>query len=130
MHMFPFTLPLLGKKSATSPSLVIDDDGVHRYRNGELLEEARWASIDKIAIMTTDEGPFAEDFYWLLTQSDGHGCAVPGGLAQEHGLLDALQARYGEAFDNERVIEASGCTDNASFLCWEGSDPKGAAPVS
>ncbi len=128
--MFPFALPLLGRKSATSPSLVIDDDGVHRYRNGKLLEEACWSNIDKIAIITTDEGPFAEDFHWLLFQSDGHGCAVPGGLAQEHRLLDALQARYGEAFDNERVIEASGCTDNASFLCWERPGAKDAAPDS
>ena len=128
--MFPFSLPLTANTTATTPSLVIDDDGVHRYRNGELLEEARWASIDKIAIMTTDEGPFAEDFYWMLFQSDGHGCAVPGDLAQKYRLLDALQARYGEAFDNERVIEASGCTDNATFLCWERSGAKDAAPVS
>ena len=57
----------------------------------------------------------------------GTGCCVPGDLAQAHDLLPALQARYGDAFDNEQVIRASCCTDNSSFICWRSSGDFAAA---
>lgn len=107
--------------------LVIDSAGVRRYSGTELLERADWDDIVVITILTTDEGPWQEDFFWLLHQSDGTGCCVPGDLAQDHGLLPALQARYGDAFDNEQVIRASGCTEDAAFICWRNTNGDHAA---
>jgi len=102
--------------------LEIDDIGVRRYSGDQLVEAVAWADVSFIAIATTDEGPLMEDFYWVLGTADGKGCAVPNGLAQDHGLLEVLQQRYGDGFDNESVIRACGCTDDGWFPCWSRAD--------
>ena len=110
----------------TGHHLVINDEGVHRYHGTSVFEQARWDDIVTIGIITNDEGPFFEDFFWMLSVRGGGGCCVPGDLAQTYHLLPALQERYGEAFDNEQVIAASGCTDNEFFLVWR-AEPEPAA---
>ena len=117
--MFPLTLPLFSRPVAPRPALEINDQGVHRYADGQLFESIRWDDLAKVLIATTDEGPLAEDFYWLLVSHSEGGCAVPGALAQEYHLLEALQERLGEALDNMAIIEASSCTDNNLFVCFE-----------
>ena len=79
--------------------------------------------------MTTDEGPFVEDFFWMLSNRGGGGCCVPNGLAETHQLLPALQERYGKAFDNEQVIAASLCTENEYFLVWR-AEPEASISAS
>ena len=54
----------------------------------------------------------------MLSIGDGRGCCVPNELAEQYQLLAALQSRYGDDFDNEQVIAASGCTDNDLIPCW------------
>jgi len=73
--------------------------------------------------MTTGEGPFAEDFYWVLHAGDGTGCVVPNHLAGEVDLLARLQRLQG--FNNQAVIEASSSTEQAEFVCWQGSPGQG-----
>ncbi len=70
--------------------------------------------LKKATIITTDQGPFEEDVFWLLLFK------IPIMIPQAAGtdkLLEKLQKLPG--FDNENVIKAMTCTENDSFLVWE-----------
>lgn len=93
----------------------IDARGVRR-RVGGKVEEIRWDQLVRVVLVTTSEGPFVDDLYWLLIGAGQAGCAVPGQAAGP--LLQRLQRLPG--FDDEAVIRASASTEEATFLVWEG----------
>ena len=96
-----------------------DDTGVRRVTPDGRVEEVLWDDLVEIRIVTTSEGPFAEDVFWLLVGADGkNGVAVPGSAATDD-MLDRLQGLPG--FDNEQMILAMSSTDEAQFLCWQRS---------
>ena len=103
----------------TQPDRVlVTDDSVTRFRPDGVQESIRWDDLAEVGIITTDEGPWFEDVYWILIGSDGKsGCAVPQGAEGADSLLEALQKLHG--FDNEAVIKAMGSTSNAQFVCWK-----------
>lgn len=107
------------------PGLVIDETGVRR-RLGNGIESVRWDELHGVSIITTSEGPFAEDVYFALHGPNDGGVLVPQGLATEHHLLEILQARL-PGLDNEKIIQAMCCADDASFLIWK--RPGGEQPV-
>jgi predicted metal-dependent HD superfamily phosphohydrolase len=102
--------------------LQITAEGVTRHFGSKLRakkeERVSWDELTKVEIQTTDSGPFAEDFYFLLHGDNGKGVAVSNGVAVKHQLLKVLQERL-PGLDNGAVIAASGSTDNRSFLIWE-----------
>ena len=84
-------------------------------------ESVRWDELDAVLIETNDTGPVGTDALWLLVGRGARsGCVVPQGATGERELFDALQRLSG--FDNAKVIEAMGCTDNRKFLCWRRAD--------
>lgn len=91
------------------------DEVVRTMRNGR-EERVRWDALCEVGIITTDDGPFAEDCYWLLIGDDGTGCAVPNGAEGLSALLERLQRLPG--FDNEAVVAAMSCVEPASFTAW------------
>ena len=94
------------------------DDAVTRIRPDGIQEMIRWDEIYEISIVTTDEGPWMEDVFFLLTAQDGKsGCAVPQLSEGSQQLLERLQKLPG--FDNEAVVQAMGSTLNARFVCWK-----------
>ena len=96
--------------------VTFDDTGVRRVSPEGGVEEARWDDLAEVRIVTTDEGPFGEDVYWLLAGSDGTGVAVPGFSVTD----DLLRLQSLPGFDNEQMIQATmTSTDNAQFLCWQ-----------
>lgn len=73
--------------------------------------------LEEVAIITTGDGPYLTDVFWLLIgRHRRSGCAVPSDAQGMDALLHRLQALPG--FDNRTVVEAMGCTDDASFTCW------------
>ena len=99
-----------------APSLSVNDTGIiHDLGNGS-VDEVRWDDLRRVEILTTDEGPFLEDFFWVLHGSAG-GVVLDASDVERFGLLSRLQQLPG--FDNEAVIRASCSTENARFLCWE-----------
>lgn len=72
----------------------------------------------KVEILTTDEGPLSEDFFFTVHGRDGKGVAVANDLAVRHGLLATLQKRLA-GLDNKAIIEASGSTQVRRFLVWQ-----------
>jgi len=100
----------------------VDGEGVLRV-DGDVNEKIYWKDVKEIRIITTDEGPYVEDVFFVLEGNEGSGCLVPHDAAVRTNLLEELQTRFPE-LDDELVIKAMGCTSNNSFLLWEKSDEK------
>ena len=79
-------------------------------------ERVSWADLQKVEVVTTGDGPFAPDVFWVLHGTDG-GCAVPQGATGDRQLLERLQTLPG--FDNGSFIEAMSSTSDRRFVCWQ-----------
>jgi hypothetical protein len=53
--------------------IFIDDLGVGRELENGSTEQVSWEDLVEVLIVTTDEGPFAEDVFYLLAGRDGKG---------------------------------------------------------
>ena len=95
----------------------VDEDGVRVAMPDDTVCVVLWDDLQSVRIRTTDEGPFENDFFWLLEGAGGHVCTIPQEAAGADDLLPRLQELPG--FDNEAVIAASGSADNREFLCWQ-----------
>ncbi|MEP6607984.1 MAG: hypothetical protein ABJA83_04835 [Burkholderiaceae bacterium] len=78
----------------------------------------RWDALQEVCIITTDDGPYGDDVFWVLLGEPG-GCAVSSIAEGSRELVTRLQELAG--FDNEVVIRAMGSTSNAKFVCWKRS---------
>jgi hypothetical protein len=83
---------------------------------GKEEQSLRRAELVGVAVRTTDEGPLSPDVFFVLGTNDGT-LIFPQGATGEAGMLRRLQDLPG--FHNEALIEAMGCTDNRTFICWE-----------
>jgi hypothetical protein len=91
-----------------------DSEEVCERPNGK-VERFGWSDQQKIEIVTTSDGPFARDVFWVLHGSE-NGHAVSQDATGEKELLERLQSLPG--FDNQAVMEAMGCSLDRRFLCW------------
>ncbi len=113
MNLFGFL-----RRKRQPDRVAVTSDAVTRFRPDGVQESVRWDDLVEVQIITTEEGPWSEDVFWLLIGSDAKsGCAVPQGAEGANTLLEALQKLPG--FDNKAVIEAMGSTSNARFVCWK-----------
>jgi hypothetical protein len=117
-----FLALLLPGSKGVVDELELSDLGVSRRfgpRLGKKREErVLWEEIERVEILTTDEGPYADDFFFLLEGRDGNGVAVSNELAVKHGLVAILQQRFA-GVDSKAIIEASGSTQVRRFLVWQ-----------
>ena len=111
--MFDF-LKRLAKPAV--PHIFIDDLVVRRELGNGKIEEVAWEDLVEVQIVTTDEGPFVDDVFFLLVGREG-GVAVPQGAPGSEPLLDRLQKLPN--FDNGLVIQAMMSTENRRFVCWK-----------
>lgn len=93
----------------------VTDEGVTRTLDDGRVEAVRWDRLAAVSIMTTSEGPFAEDVFFVLVESPESGCVVPQSLATDE-FVSRLQALPG--FDHKQMIEAMGSTDDSEFVVW------------
>ena len=95
-----------------------DDDLISVYWKDDSHQFIRWSDLAAVIIKTTDQGPFAEDVFFILMSDDSQpGCVIPQGATGEYDLFLAMQNRLA-GFDNEKVIEAMSSTQNNTFLVW------------
>lgn len=94
----------------------LSDTEVTCERPDGKVERVGWADLQKVEVVTTSDGPFAPDVFWVLHGTDG-GCAVPQGATGDSELLERLQALPG--FDNHAFIEAMSSASDRRFLCWQ-----------
>ena len=107
---------LFRRTERTEPSIVIDDAGVRRTLADGSAEAIRWDDLGAVEVLTTSEGPWAEDVFFVLASRDREsGCVVPQAETDD-AFLARLQALDG--FDNDALIEAMGSTSEATFHLW------------
>ena len=94
----------------------LSDSEVLCERPDGKVERVGWADLQKVEVVTTSDGPFAPDVFWVLHGADG-GCAIPQGATGDSQLLKRLQTLPG--FDNQAFIEAMSSTEDRRFLCWQ-----------
>jgi len=104
-----------GRALKARDQVTFDHEGVTRTRRDGLVEYVAWDDLLSVDIATTNEGPWFDDVFWLLSAGD-HGCVVPSEAEGMGELLLRLQQLPG--FDDEAVIRAMGCTDNERFPVW------------
>jgi hypothetical protein len=97
-------------------AIEVNDDGVRRLLADGKVEQVTWEDLLEASVLTTDEGPFAEDVYFVLAGRNGTGCVVPQSAPESRQLLERLQQLPG--FDNETFIQAMASTEDATFVCW------------
>jgi hypothetical protein len=107
--------PRLRKKE--TGTFQVDASGVLRVE-GRIREQIPWSDVAEIRIITTDQGPYAEDVYFMLADGKGAGCLIPHDAAVRTKLFEELQSRF-PALDNDRVIQAMSSTGNNNFLIWK-----------
>ncbi|MGV9413346.1 hypothetical protein ACWDOP_25880 [Nocardia sp. NPDC003693] len=100
----------------------INDTFVRRTLANGRVEEVAWTELAEVRIITTADGPFAEDVFFVLIGATGKGCVVPHSAA-DTGFLARLQALPG--FDNEKVIEAMMSVADRQLLVWRRSESSG-----
>ena len=108
-------VPNLGRRARES--VQVDDTGV-AVDTKDGVERVSWAELGRVRILTTQDGPWAEDVYFVLETEDGRGCVVPHEAAVRTQLLEALQSRL-PGIRDDKVIEAMGSTSDRSFTIWE-----------
>jgi hypothetical protein len=94
----------------------IDRNGVSRTLDDGSVARVNWADLVEVALVTVDQGPFAEDLFFVLGDARGNRCLLPGAKAAV--LLPRLQRLPG--FDNQQVQRAADGFDEAHFVCWRG----------
>ena len=111
------------KATAGQPSMALEcsADAV-RYRRGDNERTVRLEDLQSVRIITTDEGPFVEDVFWVLIPHAGEPVVIPSGESGTQELLELVGTLDG--FDHGAVIAAMGSVDRAEFVCWEAASDR------
>jgi len=115
----------LARRRAAPPTVTVDERGVSRRTLDGREERVAWGELVQVSIVTTENGPFDDDLFFLLQDGDGSGCAVGNAEAEASGLVARLQRL--PRFDNEALIQAAACAIEAHFVCWQGRPGEGLA---
>lgn len=114
-----------GRRAPRKDTVAFDGDGIVRTLADGRQESIRWTDLRQVAIVTTGDGPFGNDLFWMLT-GDAGGCLLPGDADGAETLMTRLQELPG--FDNEAALLAMACTGEQRFVCWQDADAEAASP--
>ena len=105
-----------GSRNPLSGTVIVDEHAVTFHREWT-TESVRWDELEGVDVMTTADGPLAEDVFWVLlgSRERGAGAVIPQRLSPEE-LVHRLSALPG--FDHDAMIRAMGSTREATFVCW------------
>ena len=92
-----------------------DSAVIHELPDGT-IERVDWGDLEKMEVVTTGDGPFVADVFWVLHGGQSS-CVVPQRATGHKALLHRLQELPG--FSNEAFVEAMSSTSDNRFLCWE-----------
>lgn len=82
------------------------------------IENWEWKDVSAVEIITTDEGPWQEDVYWVISFKDERECTVIPQLADgDNAMMKAIPKVLGEP-DWMAATEAMGSCFNNRFLIW------------
>jgi len=91
-------------------------DAIHCTFKDADKRVARWKTMKKIVMRTTDEGPLLPDMFWHFIDADGEVAFPQGALGEQQIKERAMEL---EGFDFAQFIASQACTDNATFTVWK-----------
>jgi hypothetical protein len=94
---------------------IIENTLVYKEAITEIDFEFDLSILKTVKIITTDEGPFLDDLFWVL-KNDYDDISIPSESIGIEFLVNWLQTL--DNFNNEAVIQAHQSVDNKEFLCW------------
>ncbi|MBS1955492.1 MAG: hypothetical protein JST89_15015 [Cyanobacteria bacterium SZAS-4] len=100
------------------PQYSVDDSGFTEISapDGAIPKTHLWSDVLHVGVITTDEGPFFDDVFFVIKTRTGDLCMT----SQDAQKLDLLQYfKILPGFQWDRVVEAMGSADNAIFPCWD-----------
>ena len=103
-------------KPESDYTVSVSETDVICSRPGSTNESVKWNDLQRVEILTTADGPFAPDMFWVLYGSTD-GCVIPWGATGESELINRLQALPG--FRNDVIVNAVSLTTNNQLPCWE-----------
>lgn len=112
-------LKSLAKPRLTDTVSANDEELVREISDGT-IERVRWDALKTVVIVTTDQGPWLEDVFFVFESEDA-GVVISQEWSVKLNLLDLMERKL-EGLDNEQLIAAMGCTDNARFTIWDVSN--------
>jgi hypothetical protein len=93
-----------------------DAQGV--YCNGESEVKFDWADVVELEIVTTDKGPYEDDFWWVFLLSNESHVAISGNSESIDTIFDCIVNFLGQP-DWENITVATGSCENAFFKVWK-----------
>lgn len=92
-----------------------DDQAVRCHHPDGVVQSVTWEQLAEVVVVTTDQGPFQDDVFWILHGPAGD-CVVPSEAEGADELVQRLQGLPG--MDHGQVIAAMGSAANQRFVCW------------
>ncbi|HET6328410.1 MAG TPA: hypothetical protein VFG04_27255 [Planctomycetaceae bacterium] len=114
-----FWLPLPQPRVSCDYRLSMTDDEVACEHPKRIREAIRWEDVNRIWYVTTSDGPWLPDAWFVLEGEQG-GCSFPTEATDINNFWDQLKQRF-PGFDYQPIIR--GGTDDARYLCWERGAP-------
>jgi hypothetical protein len=112
-----------GSRRGSAVRVTSEGDQIVVTRPNGRIDSLLWSDLGVVGVVTTDDGPFATDLFWLLQSSDKRqSLTVPLGAIGESDLLHMMQARL-KGFDNMAVVEAMSSVGNTGFTVWDATWP-------
>lgn len=96
-------------------------DSQHGYIGfpDEPPKEIPWESVEKIEIITTDEGPWQEDLWWVFFILDtDEPLLIPNGAKGIDAIFNILEDKF-KNIDMEATAKAMCSCTNARFYLWK-----------
>lgn len=113
---------VIARMDAYQDELSFTEEGISRQHGSRLRkvqnESVRWDQVRRIEVLTHETGPARKDLLVLLYGTGEAGVAVPGPVAERHGLRAELQRRF-PGLQDDQWIQAQAATGRATFLLWD-----------
>src|SRR5271166_744669 len=109
--MFKFLKTLFKAYGRTVPvwKIQLNADGISLIVSGIVERRIGWNDIRRVLVVTTDDGPFLDDFFYVFECKES--CIfVPPEWQQRLNLIEVLQARL-QGIHFESMIEAAGSVE-------------------
>lgn len=117
---------VIARMDAYQDALSFTDEAITRRHGSRLRkvasESVRWDEVRRVEVLTHETGPGRKDLLFLLHGTGDAGVAVPGPVAERHGLVAELQRRF-PGLNEDQWIQAQAATGRATFLLWERAAP-------
>ena len=93
------------------------DDGVFKFSaNADSHLTMTFDQLARLAVITTDQGPWLDDAFLALDFIDGQAWLLPSEHPHYARVYEALSAHL--PLDYEQYIAAMASTDHAEFIIW------------